>query len=314
MSTTQEHFAHILKHGLARSNRFQILIPLPNSLLSDTSNESQQKTSTWFNNDVIRLISSFSGSGPEITRGLDLMIESTELPGKNLNTTDVRYNGDFYKLPYAVVYPMQQFTFKVSGDMHEKNIIDEWVNRIYNPVTHEVAYMDDYCVNITINQLDEYDRIVYSVLLRDAFPTMVNPLTVSNEEMNQFHKLVTMFSYRRWERVGEKENTADNGVDSLSQTVLGPILTPILSNPVVKEALTVFENATGIDLEGEAVGIYNQIDQILRQTTGGSINSTVGIIEQIKASIGLNGKLTNIQKAELIQIVNKVLTSLKKGI
>lgn len=315
MSNKQEHFAHVLKHGLSRSNRFQILIPLPQALLGKSANIEQSKTSTSMFGDVIKLISSFNGTSTEVTRGLDLMIESTELPGKNLNTSDIRYNGDFYKIPYSVVYPAQQFTFRVSRDLHEKNLIDEWMNKIYNPITHEVAYMDDYCTNITINQLDEQDRIVYSVLLRDAFPMMCNPLNLSNEESNQFHRLATMFAYRRWERVGEGENMGQTGLlGSLSQTVLGPIVTPILSNPVVKEALSTFEGYTGINLEGEAVGIYNQINQVLLQTTGTSINDTAGLIGQIRAGIAVNGKLNNTQKAELIQIATGVLGALNKGV
>lgn len=314
-SHTQEHFAHVLKYGLARSNRFQVLIPLPRVLESGTANTNQSKTSSWMSSDVIQLISSFTGAGTSnVTRGLNMMIESTEIPGKNLNTTDVRYNGDFFKLPYSVIYPAQQFTFRVSRDMHEKNIIDEWMNLIFDPVSHEVAYMDDFCVNITINQLDDQDRIVYSVVLRDAFPILVNPLTVSNEEQNQFHRLATMFSYKRWERIGEAENKIiDGGVGSLSQTVFGPILAPILTNPAVKKALEILERNTGIDLEGEAVAIYNQVDAVVRSTTGSSISTSTSVLEQIKASVRMNGEITDMQKAELLEIIENAIDALKKG-
>ena len=311
MSTTQEHFAYVLKNGLARSNRFEVLIPLPGVLNQQTSNVDQPKTSSFLNEDVIRLIQSFSGAGTaEISRGLNMSIESTEIPSKSLTTTDVRYNGDFYKLPYAVIYGAQQFTFRVSRDMYEKNIIDEWMNQIFNPTTHEVRYMDDYVTNVVINQLDERDRIVYSVMLKDAFPTMCNPLTVSNEESNQFHRLSVMFNYRRWQRIGEGDG-ADSGVSSLSQTPFGPLLNPILSNPAVQKALDVFEQNTGIDLEGEAVNIYNQVDEIVKSTTGTSINQSVSLIESIRASTQLNDKLTSVQKAEIIGIIDKALQALR---
>lgn len=311
---TQEHFSHILKHGLARSNRFQVLIPLPTALGNLTTSDSQRKVSTWLNSDVVKLINSFTGSGTtEVTRGLSLMIESTEIPGKNLNTTDIKYNGDHFKLPYGVVYPAQQFTFRVSANMYEKNILDEWMNLIFNPVTHEVAYMDDFCVNITINQLDEQDRVVYSVMLRDAFPTLANPLTVSNEESNQFHRMVAMFAYRRWERIGEGENIMDGGVTNLSQTVLGPILAPVLTNPVAKTVFDIIESNTGISLVGEAAELYNYIDLLVKETTGSNINTTILLIERIKADLDLNDHISFIEKAQLLEYIESLVGAMMRN-
>lgn len=308
----QEHISHLLKHGVARSNRFQLLIPLPNELLSRVSNTAQSKTSSILGGgDVLSLISSFvGGSSNDVTRGLNLMIEQTEIPGKNLTTSDIKYNGDFYRHAYAIVYGMLPFTFKVSRDMYEKNIIDEWMNIIIDPRTHEVRYMDDYVVDITINQLDEQDNVVYSVVLKDCFPTMCNPMTSSNEEMNVVHRLMCMFSYRRWERVGEREN--QNGpYASLSQTVFGPILAPILSNPAIQKALDIFENATGIDLEGEAVNIYNQVENIVRATTGSSVNTSVGVLEEIKARTENNQKIEPLQKAKVLEVIENAIGSLR---
>lgn len=306
----QEHFAHILKYGLARSNRFQVLIPLPPALQNKVNNTSQDKTSTWLNEDVVELISSYSGGATEITRGLNLMIEETDLPGKNLVTTDIRYNGDYYKLPYGIVYDSQSFVFRVSRDMHEKNIIDEWMNLIFDPVKHEMGYSEDYAVNIIINQLDEQDRIVYSVVLKNAFPTLCNPMNVSNESVNERHRMVTSFMYRRWERIGENAEN-NNLVDALSKTPFGPIVTPILSDPAVQGALEVFEQNTGIDLEGEAVNIYNQVDQIVKNTTGSSINKHISLIESIRANTEDNDDLTQAQKDKIIQIIDKALNALR---
>lgn len=307
----QEHIGYLLKYGVARSNRFQVLIPLPNKLLDRISNVDQFKTSSLLGGDVISLISSFvGGSSNDVTRGLNLMVEQTEMPGKNLTTSDIKYNGDFYRHAYAIVYGMLPFTFKVSRDMYEKNIIDEWMNLIVDPRTHEVQYMDDYVVDITINQLDEQDNVVYSVLLKDAFPTTCNPLTNSNEEMNVVHKLMCMFSYRRWERIGERENQK-GPYASLSQTVFGPILAPILSNPAVQKALDIFENVTGVDLEGEAVNIYNQVENIVRATTGSSVNTSVGVLQEIKARTENNQKIEPLQKAKVLEVIENAIGALQ---
>jgi len=310
-SQTQEYIAYLLKYGVARSNRFQVLIPLPNELQKRVANLQQQKTSSWFSGDIISNISSFvGGSSNEITRGLNLMIEQTEIPGKNLTTTDIKYNGDFYRQAYAIVYGMLPFTFRVSRDMYEKNLIDEWMNLIVNPRTHEVTYMDDYVVDVVVNQLDEQDNIVYSVVLKDCFPTMCNPLTSSNEEMNTTHKLMCMFSYRRWERIGELENKT-GPYASLSQTVFGPLLAPILSNPAIQKAFDVFTQYTGVDLEGEAVNIYNQVENIIRSTTGNSVNTSIGALEAVKAQTEVNGRITEQEQAQIITIVNNAIQALR---
>lgn len=311
MPNVQEQFAHVLKHGLARSNRFQVLIPLPRQLQQKANNTSQDKVSSFLNSDVIKLISSFATGGTEVTRGLDMMTEMTELPGKNLTTTDIRYNGDFYKLPYGVVYEPQQFVFRASRDMHEKNIIDEWMNLIYNPNSHESSYADDFSVNITINQLDEQDNIVYSIVLHEAFPTLCSAMQLSNEETNNFHRLSVSFMYRRWGRVGESEETSTGLIDALSQTPLGPIVTPVLSNPAIQKGLEVFETNTGIDLEGEAVNIYNQVNSIVENTTGTSINKSISLIESIRAATDNNNNITNDQKAQVIEIIDDTLSQLR---
>ena len=311
MATTQEYIQYLTKYSIARTNRFQVIIPLPTALLPDTDNTEQEKTSTFFGQDVIKYVSSYlGGGGSEITRGLEIMVESTDIPGKSLTTTEVKYNGDFYKIPYANVYETQQFIFRCSRDMYEKNIIDDWMNLIFNPTTHTIGYMDNFVTNITINQLNEQDEIVYSVILKDAYPSLCAPLPVSNEDRDTFARVQCQFMYRRWQKAEENVNVSD-GVSSLSQTPLGPILAPVLSNPAVQRALDTLENQTGLDLEGEAVNIYNQIDAIVKSTTGTSVNQSVSILEAMKAQIEVLGTITAESASKLIGIIDDILTDLR---
>jgi hypothetical protein len=309
MATFQEHLQYIAKHSVARTNRFQVIIPLPAELLPKTDNKEDKKSSSFFGQDVIKYVSSFL-NGPEITRGLEIMLESTDIPGKSLTTTEVKYNGDYYKLPYANVYETQQFVFKCSKDMYEKNIIDEWMKMIFDPTTHAIGYMDDYVSNITINQLDEQNQVVYSVILKDSYPSLCAPITVSNEDKDNFARLQVQFMYRRWQKAEEATNTID-GVTSLSQTPFGPILAPVLSNPAVQRALSTLENQTGLNLEGEAVNIYNQVDAIVKSTTGSSTNQSAGLIESIKAQVSVSGTISELQKSSLIGKIDDVLTNLR---
>jgi hypothetical protein len=239
------------------------------------------------------------------------MAESTQIPGKNITTSEIKYNGDYYKIPYANVYDAHDIVFRCSRDMYEKNILDLWMEYIFNPKTHAVGYTDDYATNITINQLNEQDEVVHSVILLDAFPTLCAPIAMSNEDRDSYATLQTQWMYRRWIKAEDNVDVT-NGVSSLSQTPLGPIVAPILSNPAAQRALKTLENQTGLDLEGEAVEIYNAIDQIVKESTGGgSTNQAASLIEGMRAQVEVNGIISDLQKGTLIDTIDNVLTNLR---
>lgn len=314
MASFKEHTAHILKHGVSRTNRFQVLIPVPakmqQAVTSDAELKKKSKLQEYFA-EAVKVIQVFTGGGStEFTRGLDLMCSQTELPGKTINVSETKYNGDVRKVGNSIMYGNQQFVFKVSKDMYEKNIIDEWMNLIIDPKTHEIGYYDDYVVDLTVYQLDVNDNIVHAIVLEDAFPVMSNPLTLSNLESNNAHELMVQFAYKKW-RNAENEDEPSSDLDSLLDTPLGPYLSPILSNPVVQRGIEYVENATGIDLTGEAMNIYNQVDDIVKATTGESINKSVSLLNSIKATIGINENVTPTQITGLLDLIEGTIDKIK---
>lgn len=303
MPSFKEYSANIMQNGLARTNRFQVLIPLPTTLLPSEAPaeddgsmmckpESTMSKLKGYFGEAVKVMRIFTGGGAaEYTRGLELMCSQTEMPGKTINTSETKYNGDVHKIGHSLMYGNHQFTFKVSQDMFEKTLIDSWMNLIINPATHEITYMKEYAVNINVFQLDQQDKIVHAVSLIDAFPVMMNPLTLSNNEHNNTHELMVQFAYRRWVNLDLDAETG-SALDSLLDTPLGPYLAPILTNPVVQRGLEYVKEATGLDLEGEAMNIYNQVDDIVKNTTGESINKSVGLLNSIKTGLGVNGNIS----------------------
>lgn len=317
MASFKEHTANILQNGLARTNRFQVLIPTPTVNTPDTpdigSDGSSPKTSNLKKmfGEAVKVIRIFTGGGSsEYTRGLDIMCSQTELPGKTINTSETKYNGDVHKIGHSIMYGNQQFTFHVSQDMYEKTIIDQWMNLIVDPSTHEIKYLNEYAVTINVFQLDQNDKIVHAVALIDAFPVMMNPLTVSNSEHNNVHELMVQFAYRRWINL-DLSATPGNNMDSLLDTPFGPYLAPILSNPVVQRGLEYVKNSTGLDLQGEALNIYKQVDDVVKSTTGESINKSVGLLNTIKASLDVNDKITQADAGKLFDFVEGAVKKFK---
>lgn len=309
MTTTyKERMGYMTKHGLAAPNRFEVLIPLPESL-QKKAKEQGDETKSLFDNEAVRMIRSFAGLGTvDNVRGLAIMCMKAPIPGKSLSTVEHRYNSDFQKSPYGIIYDDQEMVFYASGDMVEKNILDAWMNMIVNPLTHEVSYLRDYTTNITIHQLDRNDRPVYTVVLEEAYPVIVNSMELDNTISNATHRVSVSLNYKRFVRPEDKDR--ETGVGALSQTPLGPYVTPILSNPAVQNALDYLEDQ-GIDLEGEAVNVYNQVDNILKNTTGTSINKSISILESIKSDTQGNDILSTSQKDQLSQIIIDAIDKLK---
>lgn len=305
----QEHFSSLLKNGVSRSNRFKVTIELPSALTESPSSKPEGKDSLFKKaiKIVTRVISAYSG---ESTRSLSLTCDQTEIPGRNLVTSETHYNGDALKVAYGAVYGMHPFTFHVSQDMYEKVIIDKWQELAYDPVAHTSNYIDDYTSNVTIEVLDINDNSMYTVILKNAFPVMCNPLTYSNSERDTLVPLMVTFAYKRWER---PDQTPDNGLlSSLSQTPFGPYVTEFLSNPVVKEA-TDWLKDNGIDFEGEAMNIYNMVDGIVKNTTGQSIGKSMTLLNGMMANVESNGKITDTEKAGLIRGIREAMSILNKG-
>lgn len=320
MASFKEHVAHITKHGLSRTNRFQVLIPVPQKMQEAVDGTGEQeifgppkpksKLQKYFE-EAVKVIRIFTGGGTvEFTRGLDLMCSQTELPGKTINISETKYNGDIRKMGNSIMYGNQQFVFRVSKDMYEKNIIDEWMNMIVDPITHEVGYYSDYVADVTIFQLDMKDEITHAILLHDAYPVMTTPLTLSNVEQNNTHELMVQFAYRKWSNI-EFQEEKTGFADSLLDTPLGPYISKIITNPLVVRGLDYIENVTGIDLTGEALNVYNQIYDIVENTTGLSIDKSVTLLNTMKASLELNGNLTAAQIAGLLDMIEGTVDKIK---
>ena len=303
--STRAAQTNILKNGLSRTNRFQVIIELPQKIVDNTEKEAKKSSelAKWFG-EAVKIVKIFTGNGAaDYTRGLDIMCAQTSLPGKMINVSETRYNGDTVKAGHSILYGQHQFTFKVSTDMFEKTIIDNWMNIVVNPNTHEVGYHRDYATNIIINQLNTNDQIVKSIMLEDAWPVNVNELIVSNLEFNNTHELMVQFAYRRWKDV-DLDTTGNGLLDKLSQTPFGPYLAPILSNPAVQKGLEYLKENTGLDLEGEAVNIYNQVDKIVKETTGESLGSATSLLNGIKANLGLAENISPDQIVKLSEIID----------
>lgn len=173
--TLRNFQSEVLNRGLAKPNRFEILITVPNAL------------SNAFSTTESKLVS--------------LFCESTSLPPQFVGVRQQRIYGPAYQRPYSVEYGGEgiTMTFLLDQQMDVKAFFDSWVSKIIDPFQYFVYYPTTYLANtIEIHQLNDKNQYEYSIYLEDAFPRSVSLVELNNSTQNAINRLNVTFAYRRW--------------------------------------------------------------------------------------------------------------------
>jgi hypothetical protein len=208
------------KEGLARPARFEIVLPIPSYISQFVQNSLIERILNLPNSimsDVTDAINSAIGAesdrsmksaNPAMTRYLSLQCETAEIPGKTLQTEDVKIYGPTFKLPYQTQYGDTSFTFICTNDFYERKLFERWLEAIMPTDTNNLRYPkgqnSQYMTEITIKQYNDDVKQIYGVKLIDAFPIGVaaQPLSWSDEG---FHRLTVQFSYQRYEIIPDSK-------------------------------------------------------------------------------------------------------------
>ena len=191
MSRSITDFKSSFKGDLARSNRFDVDIPVPLTLIPYI------KTS----------------------RNLVYRCENANLPGRTLATTEQKTYGPVEKHPYLTTYNDIDFTFIVDDDMQQKVFFDAWLNYINPTYNYNMRYKENYATTITVNQYDVANKLSYTINLFDAYPISMNQLDL-DWNGDGYHKLTVTFAYTYWK---------NNSLQSLGMELLDAGLDSVVS-------------------------------------------------------------------------------------
>jgi len=207
------------KDGLARPNRFEAIIPIPEYINKFVGNSILERIlnfpATVFDT-VETAITSVVGnvpqdenaksSNPSITRYLSLQCETTEFPGKTLNTADVKIYGPTFKVPYQAQFGDISLSFLCTNEFYERKLFERWMEAIMPMDTNNLRFAKDeetrYMTNIKIIQYDDFIKKIFVVELIDAFPTSISNQSLSWAD-DGFHRLGVQFSYQKYRVVYE---------------------------------------------------------------------------------------------------------------
>ena len=187
-------FKSTFSGDLARTNRFDVNIPVPLTLIP------YLKTS----------------------RNLSYRCDVANLPGRTFATTEQKIYGPVEKYPYLSTYNDIDLTFILDDNMSQKYLFDGWLNYINPTYNYNMRYKENYATTLTINQYDVSNQKSYTVSLFDAYPISMNQLDL-DWNGDGYHKLTVTFAYTYWKNLslqGLAMDLLDAGLNSIA-TELG---------------------------------------------------------------------------------------------
>jgi hypothetical protein len=210
------------KDGFARPCRFEVLLPIPRTVTSSVGNSIIEKIINFPNSvfsDVTDAITSAAGGTPtnlsSVSRYLALQCESAELPGKTLQTADVKIYGPSFKVPYQTQYQETTLTFLCTNDFYERKLFDAWLESIHPSDTNNMRFPkgtgmgDGYMVDLKVVQYDDFIKQIYAVQMIDAFPVGIASQPLNWGE-DGFHRLSVQFAYQKYKTIAQGSyNLAD---------------------------------------------------------------------------------------------------------
>jgi hypothetical protein len=251
MSTLQEFTASIKNNGLARQNRFLVEFSLPG-------------------------IMKFNSYGADL-RNILLFCESASFPGVNILTTQNRTYGEFREIPYEIAYEPVNLVFYVDSKMAVKSFFDDWLLNIYDPVTRDANYYNDYICELNIWQIDLADRKTYNVTCFEAYPKSIAPLELS-QNSRDIHRLSVQFAYKYY-RPARVSTVRENNIPFKSKDdIISSVGEQVSGLPETVKVPGRFLDNFG--------GFQESINTVIRSTTGNSVGNPGGIIRDYAITKG----------------------------
>lgn len=160
--------------GLARSNRFSVVMEIPK--------------------EVTR-----AGVTPFQT--LLLFCDQATLPGLTVNSSPVRIYGEVRETPTEFMYEPITLSFYVDQNMVIKGWFNNWIKFIQNGDTRTQKYYDQYiCKQMQINVQDGIDQTRHQVHLYEVWPKSVGAIQLDYASKDVMKMSVTL-QYKYWKYV-----------------------------------------------------------------------------------------------------------------
>ena len=199
----------------------------------------------------------------------NILCTRASLPFKQIVTHDRRISMEFEKIAYGYAVGDVSLSFLSTNTYGVKKYFDAWRSSIVNEETLEIGYKKDYALPIKIHQLKKAEKrlsnsfkigpisfetdfqlgrdTVYSVELREAFPTTYQAIDLSND-LDGITEFTVQISFTNWRAFEPKASPLSNLSISNLQ----------IAGVNVEQALQRTRNAS--NLIKKANGILNKVN------------------------------------------------------
>lgn len=189
--------------GLARNNKYRVMIPIPVVLLS--SQDSEKTTAT--------------------VRDIEYFADSARAPGIAMSVHPaLRYGyGSVERKPFSPLFTDITFTFLCDGKGDIRRYFTRWMKGINNfdlregittekfgnQGTYELSYKQEYMVDLSVESYNDAGEVTNKVILREAYPIFVGELGYNWVDPN-FSRLPVTFTMIDWYEEEVNNGTANN--------------------------------------------------------------------------------------------------------
>lgn len=240
------------KLGMARTNRYTISMATPNCISGNVS-------ATGVNLQTVHLY-----------------CDQLQLPGLNVNTTQIKTFGEIREMPYEFNYDPIQMNFLVDRNMVVKSYFDQWIQGIQNSESRTFRYYKDYIAeSITIEVQDLSDNTRYLVILFEAYPKTVSAVQMGYEQKD-IMKLSVSMNYKYWRAVNLPD-TEDKNAPTKSSS----------SKPYQQDQRDLAYGSY------RAPSTYSPMDELLLQLERDNIAFTAEVAQSYTGNTGTPAQLVN---------------------
>lgn len=313
MEDYKNFLTDILQRGISRKNRFRVTIPLPMGVFD--SNATAENDGRAYNTNTgtfaelfrssARIVNAFFGGTNKTAKSLQMMCMVSSIPGVGIDTTPMNSNGNHIKMPNNKSNVDLDLSFLLATDYYEKTIMDSWKNLIFDPYTTKMGYYEDIVTDICIEQLDTEDQVVHRVYIIEAHPISFASIELDKSASDQFNQYNVTFSYNKVLSETEYETR------SLSSDFLPLGITEALASgdweTAASKAGQLYRKVKEGNFTGEALLAYKQLDKLVNNVAGISLQDFERISVGIQRDILGNDNLTAAERTSLLQILKDVV-------
>jgi hypothetical protein len=172
---------------------------------------------------------------------INVICSSVNMPGRQIMSVDRKIGTIFEKIAYDQAYDDISLSFYVLNDYGIRKYFEAWQNLALDQETQEIGYKNEYSRDVKIQQLRKgfslplyqspfmkwdflgggmldldididikKEDVVYEVLLKDAYPTTMDLITLGNDQTDSILTLNVQLSYKNWKSSAGPEIKPEN--------------------------------------------------------------------------------------------------------